>query len=93
MMLCGALGIFLTLPFVVRLRDLPVMALFTYILPLFPLMMLWDGVVSCLHEYSVDKLEKLNNDHQFGFKISYETKRSILYPAGVTAITLIPKLR
>jgi len=55
--------------------------------------MLWDGVVSCLHEYSVDKLEKLNNDHQFGFKISYETKRSILYPAGVTAITLTPKLR
>jgi hypothetical protein len=33
--------------------------LFTYVIPLVPLLVLWDGVVSCLRVYSPEELEKL----------------------------------
>ena len=86
-MFVGPLVVLLTLPFIVRLKHLPVMVLFTYIIPLFPLMMLWDGVVSCKHEYSVGRLKKIIELAGLKFKINRTVKRSLMYPAGVSVIT------
>ncbi len=35
--------------------------LFTYVIPLIPLLVLWDGMVSCLRVYSPDELRELVN--------------------------------
>ncbi|MCQ8129164.1 hypothetical protein [Methylomonas rivi] len=87
-MTVGPLVVFLTLPFLVKLRHLPIMALFTYVFPLFPLMMLWDGIVSCLHEHSVEDLKQIVNKLGLDIEISAEKKRSMLYPAGVSFLTI-----
>ena len=90
-MLAGTLMILVTLPFVVRLKDLPLMALLTYILPLFPLMFLWDGIVSCLRVYTAEKLSTIVSEQKIAADLSSVTKRSLLYPAGVLAVTILPK--
>ncbi|MET1255680.1 hypothetical protein [Aliikangiella maris] len=36
--------------------------LFTYIIPLAPFFLMWDGIVSCLRTYTVKELEKLTED-------------------------------
>lgn len=38
--------------------------LFTYVIPLIPLLVLWDGVVSCLRVYSPEELDELVADLQ-----------------------------
>jgi len=87
-MLMGPVIVFLTLPFVVKLKHLPIMAIFTYLIPLFPLMMLWDGCVSCLHEYSERKLTKLVKELGYNnVQIKSSIKRNLLYPAGVSVIS------
>ena len=48
-----------------RIRPLrPSQLLFTYIVPLLPLLILWDGEVSHLRTYSVDELRRLTSDCQ-----------------------------
>lgn len=91
-MLISPLIIALTLPFVVSPRHLPVMALFTYLLPLFPLMLLWDGIISCAHEYNGHDLEKIVEKNQLKANINWTIKRSLFYPAGVSCIIVQPKL-
>ena len=90
-MLAGSLMILLTLPFVVKPRQLPLMALLTYLLPLFPLMFLWDGIVSCLRVYRPKDLATIVSEENIPARISSFNKRSLLYPAGVSAITILPK--
>ncbi|PPD20322.1 MAG: hypothetical protein CTY22_04695 [Methylomonas sp.] len=85
-MVVGPLVVFLTLPFVVRLKHLPVMAFFTYLLPIFPLMMLWDGIVSCLHEYSDKEIKQIIDEMGYKVNIKSSVKRNLLYPAGVSVI-------
>ncbi len=86
-MLMGPIIVFLTLPFVVRLKHLPLMAIFTYLIPLFPLMMLWDGCVSCLHEYSEKKLTQIVRRLNYSnVNIKASIKRNLFYPAGVSVI-------
>jgi hypothetical protein len=53
----GVIAVFIATPFVkpFRLSRL----LFTYVLPVMPLCVLWDGLVSCLRVYSPDELRKL----------------------------------
>lgn len=85
-MVMGPIVVLLTLPFVVKLKDLPVMAFFTYLLPIFPLMMLWDGVVSCMHEYSEHYLRGVAKKFEYDVEITAEIKRNFLYPAGVSII-------
>jgi hypothetical protein len=90
-MLAGSLTILLTLPFVVKPRDLPLMAVLTYLLPLFPLMFLWDGVVSCLRVYRPKDLSAMIAEENIPADITSSTKRSLLYPAGVLAVTIMPR--
>jgi hypothetical protein len=53
----GVIAVFIATPFVkpFRLSRL----LFTYLLPVMPLCVLWDGLVSCLRVYSPDELRIL----------------------------------
>lgn len=87
-MLVGPIVVIFTLPFVVKLRHLPVMMVFTYILPLFPLMMLWDGIISCLHEYSESNLKAIVKKlgYDLDVNVDVDFKRSVFYPAGVSVI-------
>jgi len=87
-MLTGALSIFLTLPFVIKLKDLPLMAFFTYVLPIFPLMVLWDGVVSCMHVYNQKQLTDIVKKIDIPAHTTGMIKRSLFYPAGVTIFTV-----
>lgn len=45
---------------------------FTYVIPLIPLCVWWDGMCSCLRAYSVDELKGLThdlNDHSYSFRV------------------------
>ena len=53
----GLLTVFIATPFVKPFRFSRL--LFTYLLPLMPLCILWDGLVSCLRVYSPDELRTL----------------------------------
>jgi SAM-dependent methyltransferase len=90
-MLMGPLVTVLTMPFVARLRDLPVMLLFTYLIPLFPLMFFWDGVASCARAYTAKDIEQISSDLGADMNIDIYVKRNLFYPAGVTAISISPK--
>lgn len=83
-MLIGPVVVFFTLPFVVKLKDLPLAALFTYIIPLSLLMIFWDGLVSCKHEYSEKKLRELVSDVDVPVKVSNKISRNLFYPMGVS---------
>lgn len=80
--------IFVTLPFRTDTKDLPMMFLFTYALPLFPLMVLWDGIISCLRSYSNMELAKIIYETGIEAKLTTYIKSSIGYPAGVTVHTI-----
>lgn len=85
-MLFGPLIAMLFLPFITDRRQLLVTALFTYLIPIVPIMLLWDGFVSNIRCYSHKSLERIV--HEAGFSDSVVTttfRRSLLYPAGVTA--------
>ncbi len=86
----GSLSIFFLLPFVVKPRDLPLMILFTYFIPVFPLMVLWDGIVSCLHVYTKKDFEKIFKKNKLKAQLVSYRKKSLLYPAGVTAVYIVP---
>jgi len=56
-MLFAPIAVLLLVPFLRPLRLS--WLLFTYLIPIIPLFVLWDGVVSCLRVYSVPELEEL----------------------------------
>ena len=87
-MLVGPLTIMLTMPFVARRRDWPIMMLFTYVVPLFPLMFFWDGLVSCRRSYSLRQMQNMVEDMGLSMPISETIGRNLLYPAGVSAIAI-----
>lgn len=85
-MLLSPLSVLLTTPFIGPFKVGRL--LFTYIIPLVPLVVLWDGVVSSLRTYSVKEMREmvsaLDNTEQFTWEIG--KKRSgpgvILYLLG-----------
>ena len=85
-MLFGPLIAMILLPFITERRQLLVTAVFTYLIPIVPLMLLWDGLVSNLRCYSHRSLK--NIVHNAGFtsaEVKTTFRRSLLYPAGVTS--------
>lgn len=54
------IAVLLTTPFIRPLRWGRIA--FTYLLPIVPLLVLWDGIVSCLRSYSADELKALVRD-------------------------------
>lgn len=89
-MVFGPIVILLTLPFVVRPKDLPVLLLFTYFIPVFPLMVLWDGLISCSRAYQERELDLIAQQNGIDGHFESYVKRSLFYPAGVTAIIFNP---
>jgi hypothetical protein len=67
------------------------MLLFTYLIPLFPLMFFWDGVASCARAYTAKDIEQISSDLGADMNIDIYVKRNLFYPAGVTAISISPK--
>ncbi|MCB9223452.1 MAG: hypothetical protein H6582_04680 [Crocinitomicaceae bacterium] len=58
--------------------------LFTYILPIVPLFVLWDGVISVLRTYSVKEMEdlvqKVNGSESYEWKIGLNKTKGITVP-------------
>ncbi len=49
--------------------------LFTYLIPIVPLFVLWDGVVSCLRTYSVDEMKALTGELRNAEHYEWEIQR------------------
>ena len=88
-MFFGPVLFLLFLPFIWNRKNRLPCVLFTYLLPLIPLMLLWDGIISCLRTYSAKDLhailERENIPHE---PIRSSLKRSALYPSGVTSTSV-----
>lgn len=73
---------------------------FTYLFPVIPLFVLWDGFVSCLRTYTVAEMQQLihqvPNNHHYDWKVGrlkngpgillylIGTKKAVLPPTGET---------
>lgn len=70
-MLFSPISVLLTTPFIRPFKWGRL--LFTYLIPIIPLFVLWDGVVSCLRTYSVDEMTalvgNLENKDSFNWEI------------------------
>lgn len=70
-MLLSPLNLFLTTPFI-RLFKID-RILFTYLIPILPLFILWDGVISVLRTYTIEELNtmiiQLNGYDQFTWEV------------------------
>ncbi|MEC9281578.1 MAG: class I SAM-dependent methyltransferase [Bdellovibrionota bacterium] len=83
-MLFGGVFSLLFFPFVVEKKFVLPSFIFTYLIPVIPFMLVWDGVVSCLRTHSSSSLEEILVDLNFSnVSIEKKTKRSLLYPSGV----------
>jgi hypothetical protein len=71
-MLFSPISLLLTTPFIRPFKIGRI--IFTYLIPIMPLFVLWDGVVSSLRTYSVKEMnqlvESLNNSDQFDWEIN-----------------------
>jgi len=88
-MLGGVLIVLLTAPFVSKLKHLPLTIFFTYIVPLFPLMMLWDGLISCRRAYSSDFFNNVAKEIDVPVTVTTNINRSMLYPPGTFSTTIM----
>lgn len=89
-MLFSPISVLLTTPFIrpFSLRRL----LFTYLIPVVPFFVLWDGVVSCLRTYSVEEMQQLvsqlSNKDAFDWQIGKVKSGpgNILYLTGTPCV-------
>jgi len=86
-MLLSPISVLLTTPFIRPFKIGRIV--FTYLLPIVPLFVLWDGVVSSLRTYSVEEMRKLTktlkNSENYNWKIDKikSGPGAILYLIGV----------
>lgn len=70
-MIFSPLSVLFTTPFIKPFKLGRI--IFTYLIPIIPLFVLWDGIVSCLRTYSVkemnDLINSLNNKNNFDWKV------------------------
>ncbi len=85
-MLLSPLSVILTTPFI---RPFKISRIFfTYLIPIVPLCVLWDGLVSCFRTYSSTEMESLvntlENKGSFNWKIGSEKEKAtkVLYLVG-----------
>ena len=89
-MLFSPIAVLLVTPFIrpFRLRRL----LFTYLLPILPFFVLWDGIVSCLRTYSVEEMEalvaSLHNNTTYNWEIGSKKGKAhkVLFLIGTPKI-------
>ncbi|MEM6720305.1 MAG: hypothetical protein AAF611_13350 [Bacteroidota bacterium] len=76
-MLLSPINVFLTTPFIKPFKFGRLF--FTYLFPIIPIVVLWDGVISCLRTYSVPEMKelvnKLANKEQFDWSIGVKKQK------------------
>ena len=86
-MLLSPISVLLTTPFIKPFSLLRL--LFTYIIPIIPIIVLWDGVVSSLRTYSVDEMQQLiksvENNENFDWHIEKKKAKMgfVIYTIGI----------
>lgn len=86
-MFLSPLSVFITTPFIRPFRFCRL--IFTYLIPVVPLVVLWDGVVSCLRTYSVnemkDLVETLINKERFIWEFNKKKSKTgfVIYTIGI----------
>ncbi len=86
-MLLSPISVLLTTPFIKPFRAGRLF--FTYLVPVVPLVVLWDGVVSCLRTYSVEQMKALVDkvENKEGYIWKFDKKRSrtgfVIYTIGI----------
>lgn len=88
-MILGPFIAMILFPIVVKKNDLIETFIFMYLIPIIPMMLLWDGVISSLRTYDKDDIENLLKRAGIdNYEITYSSGRSLLYPSGVTAMSI-----
>ncbi len=88
-MIFSPITVWLTTPFI-RPFSLARL-LFTYLIPIVPLFVFWDGIVSCLRTYSVEEMEGLVAELKGQEKFDWEIKRVKSGPGVILYLLGIPK--
>ena len=89
-MIMGPFMSMILFPFIIKKKDLISGFILTYIIPIIPFMLLWDGFISCFRTYSENDLMQVLNELEIkDLKIITKKKRSLLYPSGVSSIQII----
>lgn len=84
------LSVLLTTPFVRPFRLGRIV--FTYLIPILPLVVLWDGIVSCIRTYSADEMRELVNKVQNKEKYNWTFKKKkakggfVIYMSGIPRV-------
>lgn len=87
-MIFSPITLFLTTPLIKPFEFKRI--IFTYIIPILPVLVLWDGIVSCLRTYSINELKELvlrvNGNETFNWEIDKLKSGTgkILYLLGTT---------
>lgn len=89
-MLFSPLNVLLSTPFIRPFR--PGRLLFTYLLPIVPLYVLWDGVISVLRTYSPKELREMTDSLQGGEAYEWEIGTAPSGPGKVLYLLGYPKV-
>ena len=87
MMLMVAIPVMLSVPFLRPFRWS--WLLFTYLIPIIPLFVMWDGFVSCLRVYSKDELREMVDTLEGGDRFDWEIGDIAMPPSPAPAIYCI----
>jgi len=87
MMLTVFIPVMLSIPFLRPFRWS--WLLFTYVLPVIPLFVMWDGLVSCLRVYSKDELREMVAGLEGGDRFDWEIGTIAMPPSPAPAIYCI----
>jgi hypothetical protein len=64
---------------------------FTYLIPILPILVLWDGVISCLRTYSISELKELVKSLEGNERFSWEINTVKSGPGKILYLTGVPK--
>lgn len=88
-MLLSPLSVWLSTPFIGPFK--PGRILFTYLIPVVPLVVLWDGIVSSLRTYSILEMNELLNSLNNADTFNWEVGRKRSGPGWIIYLLGIPK--
>ena len=88
-MILSPISVLLTTPFIRPFKLGRI--LFTYLIPIVPLFVLWDGVVSSLRTYSIDEMKELVSDLEGAENYDFDMGRKPSGPGNVLYLLATPK--
>ena len=88
-MVFSPISVLLTTPFIRPFKIGRI--IFTYLIPIVPLFVLWDGIVSCLRTYSVKEMESLVNQLEHKARFNWTINKVKSGPGVVLYLLGIPK--